>query len=268
MNSIFPNADSENRLICVPGKGSTTPFSVLMVDEIPNLHLVGFGQCFPRYVYKRKEGGQRHLPGIPAELDRIDNITETALRVFRVHYRDSTITKDTIFDYLYGVLHAPRYRERFGSDLAKEMPRIPFATLHTFAQAGRELATLHLGYERCDKYPLKPVFVQPGRPRKEHFRIGTRAMRFADDERMELIVNEHLRLRNIPAAAHHYHVNGRTPLEWFIDRYRIRQDKESGIVNDPNGWFDNPRDLITAICRIVHVSVESARIIEGLPDPV
>ena len=72
----------------------------------------------------------------------------------------------------------------------------------------------------------------------------------------------------IPAAAHRYHVNGRTPLEWFIDRYRIKQDKESGIVNDPNGWFDDPRDLIAAIRRVVHVSVESARIIEGPPDPV
>ena len=64
-------------------------------------------------------------------------------------------------------------------------------------------------------------------------------MRFADDEKTELIVNDHLRLRNIPAATHRYHVNGRTPLEWFTDRYRIRQDKESGIVNDPNGWFDD-----------------------------
>ena len=93
-------------------------------------------------------------------------------------------------------------------------------------------------------------------------------MRFADDEKTELIVNDHLRLRNIPAAAHRYQVNGRTPLEWFIDRYWIRQDKESGIVNDPNGWFDDPRDLIAAIRRVVHVSVESARIIEGLPDPI
>ena len=60
-------------------------------------------------------------------------------------------------------------------------------------------------------------------------------------------------------------VNGRTPLEWFIDRYKIKQDSASGIVNDPNGWFEHPRDLVTAIERIVYVSVESTRIIEGLP---
>ena len=92
-------------------------------------------------------------------------------------------------------------------------------------------------------------------------------MRFADGDRNGLIVNEHVRLAGIPAEAHKYHVNGRSPLEWFIDRYRLTQDKGSGIVNDPNGWFDDPEDLIAAIRRIVHVSLETACIVKGLPEP-
>ena len=99
-------------------------------------------------------------------------------------------------------------------------------------------------------------------PQPEHFRIGTRKMRFADKEKTTLIVNDHVRLSGIPAEAHRYVVNGRTPLEWFIDRYYIRTDKGSGITNDPNGWFDDPRDLLAAIRRIVHVSVETVRIVE------
>ena len=90
-------------------------------------------------------------------------------------------------------------------------------------------------------------------------------MRFATPAKTTLIINENVRLTGIWEAAHRYVVNGRTPLEWFIDRYRIKRDKESGILNDPNGWFANPRDLVMAIERIVYVSVESARIIEGLP---
>ena len=91
-------------------------------------------------------------------------------------------------------------------------------------------------------------------------------MRYTDKEtKTTLILNEHVQLSGIPEAAHQYVVNGRTPLEWFIDRYKITQDKDSGIVNDPNGWFENPRDFVTAIERIVYVSVESARIIDGLP---
>ena len=67
---------------------------------------------------------------------------------------------------------------------------------------------------------------------------------------------------------HTYQVNGRTPLEWFIDRYRITKNKESGIVNDPNGWFDDPSELIAAIRRIVHISVETVRIVSALPEPI
>ena len=228
-----------------------------------------FGQCFPRYRYRERAEVQRELPGIESGRERIDNISDTALRAFRVRYNDNTITKDAIFDYVYGVLHASAYRERFANDLAKELPRIPLAPdFHAFAKAGRELAELHLGYETCAEYPLEIVFAREGEPRPAHFRIGDRAMRFADDEKTVLAVNEHVSLRGIPDLAHTYQVNGRTPLEWFIDRYRITQDQKSGIVNDPNGWFDDPRDLIAAIRRIVHVSMEIARIVTGLPEPM
>ena len=72
-------------------------------------------------------------------------------------------------------------------------------------------------------------------------------------------------LSDLREEAYRGTVNNRTLLEWFIDRYKITRDRDSGIVNDPNGWFADPRDLVAAIERIVYVSVESARIIEGLP---
>ena len=270
MDRIFPNSSSENRAICVPGVGSTKPFSTLVVDSIPDLNLLpAGGQCFPRYRYQQPTDGQGEIPGIESALARIDNITDTAVRAFRVHYNDNTITKDAIFDYVYGVLHAPSYRKRFANDLAKELPRIPLAhDFHAFTRAGRELAELHLGYETCEEYPLDVTFTQLGEPRPEHLRIGERVMRYSDDDRDVLIVNDHLRLGGIPPEAHRYQVNGRTPLEWFIDRYRITRDKESAIVNDPNAWFDDPRDLIAAIRRIVTVSAETARIVEYLPEPL
>ena len=270
MDSIFPAVDSENRALCVPGGGSDKPFSALVVDTMPDLNFQAAGaQCFPRYQYQKRPDAQGELPGIESELERIDNITDIALRAIRVRYNDNTITKDGIFDYVYGVLHAPAYRKRFANDLAKVLPRVPLAPdFHAFAEAGRALTELHLGYETCEEYPLETVFAHSGEPRPEQFRIGERAMRFSDDAKTVLIVNEHIRLEGIPAEAHQYQVNGRTPLGWFIDRYRITQDKESGIVNDPNGWFGDPRDLIAAIRRIVHVSVESTRIIKGLPEPI
>ena len=70
------------------------------------------------------------------------------------------------------------------------------------------------------------------------------------------------------AEEHRYVVSERATLEWYINRYKIKRDKESGIVNDLNGGFEDPQDLVAAIERIVYVSVESTRIIEGLPREV
>ena len=136
-----------------------------------------------------------------------------------------------------------------------------------FANAGRALAALHLGYGTCEEYPLVIESEQPEEQRPEHYQIGVRAMKYADNEKTVLIVNDHIRVSGIPAETHRYEVNGRTPLAWFIDRYRVKRDTKSGIVNDPNGWFKDPRDLITALRRIVHLSVETVRIVERLPEP-
>ena len=265
MDRIFPGGTADNRAICVPGVGSTKPFSALVVDSVPDLHFVAFGQCLPRYEYPVTGGVQGKLTS-RGGADRIDNVTDDSLLAFRSHYGDDAITKDQIFNYVYGIFHAPEYRAQFANDLAKELPRIPFAPdFHAFAQAGHELADLHLGYESGDEYPLELVFADAGEPGSERFRLGAKAMRFADTEKTVLAVNDFIRLAGVPAEAHEYQVNGRTPLEWFIDRYKVKQDKRSGIVNDPNGWFENPGDLVTAIRRIVHVSVETVRIVHDLP---
>ena len=274
LDEIFLDNSNENRVICVPGIGGKKPFSALMTDTMPDLGFNEACQCFPRYQYPKPTDtpdAASMFEGIEKPPDRIDNISDTALHAFREHYSDDSITKDTIFDYVYGILHAQSYREAFANDLSKMIPRIPFAPdFRTFAAAGIALTNLHLNYETCEQYPLELVYAHDGDPQSHHFQLGTRAMRFADKEtKTTLILNEHVRLSGIPEGAHRYVVNGRTPLEWIIYYYRITPpDEDSGIINDPNGWFADPRDLVTAIERIVYVSVESARIIAELPADV
>ena len=275
MDRIFPDASSENRVICVPGKGLKSLFSVLITDTVTDLNFCEAGaRCFPRWQYPQPADASNTtgtFQGFDEAPERIDNISDTALNAFRNHYRDDSITKDDIFDYVYGILHAPSYRDEFANDLSKMIPRIPFAPdFRAFAEAGQLLADLHLNYDTCEQYPhLKVEPITPSllwEEKPEHFRLGTRAMRFADKEtKTTLTINEHVCLSGIPEEAHRYVVNGRTPLEWFIDRYKIKKDTNSGILNNPNGWFENPRDLITAIERIVYVSVESTKVIENLP---
>ena len=279
MARIFPDACSENRVICVPGKGAKKQFSTLVTDTIVDVNLNEAGaQCFPRYRYLEQTDSSdtTHMfQGIDTPPDRIDNISDTALRAFRDHYSNETITKDDIFDYIYGILHAPNYHKEFANDLTKGLPRIPFAPkFRAFAEAGSALADLHLNYEICERYPHLSV-----EPRKydllweekpEHFLLDTRGMYFKDKNTKDtLIINKHVQVSGIPAEAHRYVVNGRTPLEWFINRYKIKPpEKNNGILNDPNHCFENPRDLIIAIERIVYVSVESTKIIENLPSAV
>ena len=277
VDRIFPESFSENRVICATSVGSKKAFSAFMTDTLPDLELISKGQCFPRWRYPQPVDAPNttnEFQGFNKAPDRIDNISDTALHAFCTHYGVKKITKDEIFDYVYGILHAPNYRKEFANDLSKMIPCIPYAPdFRAFAEAGQLLADLHLNYETCEQYPdlsvepLKPSLLWEEKP--EHFRLGTRAMRFADKEaRTTLIINEHVCVSGIPEEAHRYVVNGRTPLEWFVDRYKIKQDKNSGIINDPNGWFENPRDLITAIERIVYVSVESTKIIENLPSEI
>ena len=133
MDSIFPASDSENRAICVTGIGSTKPFSALVADTMPDIQLMFNGQCFPRYRYRERAEVQRELPGIESGRERLDNISDTALRAFRVRYNDNTITKDAIFDYVYGVLHAPTIpgtlRQRSGQGTTAHPARARFSCL-------------------------------------------------------------------------------------------------------------------------------------------
>ena len=184
-DQIFPSNNSNNRAICVPGIGSTKPFSALMVDCMPDLELISKGQCFPRYRFIRKKA--LSLLEETSGLERIDNISDTALAAFRTHYQDSAISKDAIFAYVYGVLHAPDFRARFAHDLAKSLPRIPFAPdFQAFAQAGQALAALHLHYETGPQYPLTPQVTGTGPL------FTPRAMGLAGENSSVLVVNDPL----------------------------------------------------------------------------
>ena len=276
MDKIFPDNSSQNLVICVPGIGSKKPFSTLMTYIMPDLGFSEACQCFPRWQYPKPSNdtdASETLLDIDESPDRIDNISDKAQSEFCKRYRTDKITKDEIFYYVYGILHASSYREQFANDLSKMLPRIPYAPDFTaFAEAGYKLAELHLNYETCEQFSLRVEYPNISSPPTdlEHadpnlFLITDKQMRHGPTGKSSLFINPNILLSGIPDDAYRYVVNGRSPLEWFIDRYYIKTDSDSGIVNDPNGWFADPRDLVTAIKRIVYVSVESARIIDNLP---
>ena len=173
MDRIFPDSDSENRVICVPGIGNKIDFSVLMTDTIPDLGFIAACQCFPRWQYPKPldtADATGIFDGIDDPPDRIDNISDTALQAFRDRYRDDTISKDQIFDYIYGILHLPSFQQQFKYDFWKMLPRIPYAPdFRAFSKAGAALADLHLNYETCQQCPLELIFAHDGEPQTATF---------------------------------------------------------------------------------------------------
>ena len=216
---------------------------------------------------------------IPVILDgyrRVDNVTDATLASYREHYGDAGITKEDIFFYVYALLHHPEYRERYEDDLKKMLPHIPRTTgFHTYASVGRELAELHVNYERVEQHPTVHEEISLHAPEDpwERYRIGTRKMRFPkqgrrDTDYTRLEYNDYVTLTGIPAEAQGYSISGRSPLEWIIDRYHVKTDKASGIVNDPNDFLreqGRPDAVVDLIKRLVTVSMRTQELLATLP---
>ena len=180
------------------------------------------------------------------------------------------VAKVDIFYYVYGILHSPEYRERFASNLKKELPRIPLAEdFVAFCRAGRELAHLHLDYEEIEPWASIEEdgdSVNPGRTVKMKFGKCKKDEEHPKGQDMTVLhVSENMTLRNIPLEAYDYVVNGRSAIGWLMDRYQVKKDKASGIVNDPNEYSGDPRYIVNLVERVVTVSVRTMEIVRQLP---
>ncbi len=246
---IFPSsqAETENRVMWIKVGGEWSMFG-LMVNQIPDLLPQGGSQCFPFYTYD-EDGANRR-----------ENITDWALTAFRNHYRDDTLTKWDIFHYNYGLLHHPDYREKYEANLKRDLPHIPFAKdFWGFAKAGARLAEIHVNYESQPEYELN--FVQNP---DAHLDWRVEKMKFSKDK-TSLIYNEFLTLSGIPPRVHDYRLGTRSALDWIVDQYRVKTDKRSGIVNDPNRVSDDPQYIVKLIGQVITVSLETVDIVENLP---
>lgn len=288
--ALFPNSEiAASGFYCL-NPGADKPFATLVTTELPDLALYGSnaGQFFARYRYEKLDADGGMLPLDTSDADdaidgyrHIDNITDVALAKFQAAYGTS-ITKDDIFFYVYGLLHSPDYRETYAADLKKMLPRIPLVDdAQPFIAAGRRLSELHLGYESVEPYPLEGLDAQPadGQDPYAFYAVGDKKMRFgkpSDEQktagerhdRTTIYYNSRITLSGIPQEAYRYMLGSRSAIEWIIDRYYIKTDKASGIVNDPNDWskeVGDPRYIIDLLARIVTVSLETMKVVDALP---
>ncbi len=243
-------SESENQIICISRSGEK-PFCCLLSNRIPNFVTCGgFGaatECFPLCTYT-DDGTTRK-----------ENITDWALTKFREHYKDSHISKQDIFHYIYAILHHTRYREKYAANLKRELPRIPFAPdFQEFAKAGKQLAELHINYEKQTEYPL--IWLE-NKDAKVNYRVERMTL---SRDKTQIVYNDFLTLGGIPPKVFEYRLGNRSALEWILDQYQVSADKRSGIVNDPNR-LDEPEYIIRLLGKVVTVSLNTVKIVASLP---
>lgn len=279
--SLYPQG-KENKIITLSGVGGSKPFSCLITDVYPNLHLSENGQCFPLYWYDENKSVQtQDLFGEESSERWIqrDGITDWFLKEVRSRFSGAkNLTKEDIFYYVYGLLHSPDYRERFADDLRKSLPNIPIVEraedFMAFSKAGRALADLHLSYEDHAHKALVVVREMHAMDSKnternfEYYRVEK--MRFPSNEKRgrTIIYNSRIMIQDIPLEAYDYIINGKSAIEWIMERYAITADKKSGIKNDPNLWSreqEQPRYILDLLLSIIHVSLETQKIVATLP---
>lgn len=265
---LYPDGDYENKVIVLPGTGGTNDFSCMITDKIPDLHLNDSGsQAFPLYWYEETAAGKAtqarmDLWGEAAEsrMIRHDAISNWILKQAR-HLYGSAVVKEDIFYYVYGFLHLRKYRERFSDDLKRSLPRIPLvADKQQFLQisaAGRHLAELHLNFEPESSLVAIDEKIYA-------FNYVTK-MRLSKDKKT-LFINDRIQ-RELPDRVHEYVINGRSAIEWLVDRYQIKTDKESGITNNPNDYARehcNPEYIPQLVDNVIRLSMKTLEITDAL----
>ncbi|WP_304324912.1 DEAD/DEAH box helicase [Corynebacterium frankenforstense] len=297
--SIYPTCQHENIGYYIVNPGSAKPFSTIATDLLPDLAMWGSnaGQFFPRFTWRPVEApvGELNLDvGTTTDAEtsiygkigevvdgyrRIDNITDEIKKIYRDHL-DPDVTGDDIFHFVYALLHSPDYRETYKADLKKMLPHIETPTDRAFfdayAEAGKELLDLHVNYEDVEPWPVDvqvkktanpgdPATWKVTKPKWAKTTDPETGKKVNDTTRM--IYNPKVTIAGIPAEAERYQLGSRSALGWVIDRYQIKKDKASGIVNDPNDLAaeaGNPRYIVDLVAKVTRVAMETNRIVDSL----
>lgn len=279
----FPSANTTQFGFCVSGVGSRSGFSVLMCDSVPNFDTLEKGPFFSRNVFSHVDLVE-HNDFFAVETQRDgfhvkDGITDYGLKHFQSVYGNTAITKEDVFYYVYGLLHSDDYRTRFADNLSKELPRIPAvkqeADFWAFSQAGRKLGELHVNYEIVEKYPVTivegalelTVIDDP----VSFFRVEK--MKFAGKrpklDKTTVHYNKKITMTDIPLEAYEYVVNGKSALDWVMERQCVKTDAKTGILNDAkdyaNETMNNPAYPLELFQRVITVSLETMKIVRNLP---
>mgnify|MGYP001766147335 CR=1 FL=1 len=265
--SLFPKADCTNLGFSFSSE-DRAEFSLIAFDRLPNkdMFLPNAGQTI--CLWRFDEQG-----------NRIDNITDWALKQFTAHYKEAAaagtakasaskarkITKEAIFHYCYAVLHDPVYREKYAQNLKREFPRIPFyPDFWQWAAWGEALMQLHIGYEAVAPFPLERTDTPDDKARAAG--LPPKTILRADPAAGCITLDSETTLRGIPPEAWTYRLGNRCALDWVLDQYKEKKPKDPTIRDkfDTYRFADYKEKVIDLLARVTTVSAETVRIVAAM----
>ncbi|GAA7160171.1 hypothetical protein BD0049_09210 [Helicobacter pylori] len=241
-SKIFPDKSARNVVI----NTTIRNFSTLVSDTIPDTHFIGDTNAYPLYYYD--DLGNRHYA-----------ISGYALNLFRRHYGDNSITEEEIFYYIYAILHHKGYLEKYKNSLAKEAPRIALSDdFKELSILGKELGELHLNYESGEMHTSVKYTTLMNAEVDGYYDV-VKMTKKGDC----IIYNQNIAITKIPQKAFEYVVNGKSAIDWVIERYQKTMDKESLIENNPNDYAGG-KYVFELLCRVIKLSEKSVDLIEKI----
>ncbi len=247
MKKIFPDKDAQNVVINT-GVGNGKDFSALVSDFISDYSLILSNQAYPLYYYD--DLGNRY-----------NAISGYALNLFRRHYGDNLIAEEEIFYYIYAIFHHKGYLEKYKNSLAKEAPRIALSDdFKELSVLGKELAELHLNYENGEMHTSVKYTTLMNAGMEGYYDVDKMTKK-GDC----ILYNKNIAITKIPQKAFDYVVNGKSAIDWVIERYQKTMDKESLIENNPNDYAGG-QYVFELLCRVIKLSEKSVDLIEKISE--
>ncbi len=248
-SKIFPDKSARNVVINT-GVGNGKDFSALVSDFISDCSLISPNQAYPLYYYD--DLGNRY-----------NAISGYALNLFRRHYQDDSIVEEGIFYYIYAIFHHKGYLEKYKNSLAKEAPRIALSEdFKELSILGKELAELHLNYESGEMHTSVKHNLLESAEVEGYYDV----VQMKKDKKGDRIqYNHHITITKIPKKAFDYVINGKSAIDWVIERYQKTTDKDSLIENNPNDYAGG-KYVFELLCRVIKLSVKSVDLIEKISE--
>ena len=171
------------------------------------------GYVFPLYLYPtdgEEKLGETRKPNLDEKIWRkIDKCTKLET------------TPEQIFDYIYGVLHTPSYREKYKEFLKIDFPRIPYPKnkedFERIVSIGNKLRKMHLMEEIP---PQATSFDIEGDNAVSEIRFEKEIPdQVGDDISGKVYINKTQYFGNVPELAWNFYIGGYQPAQkWLKDR--------------------------------------------------